>query len=326
MAKLFHPFLLGTAIALTRAAVPLNASFSQIQTPAEQAPTDQMAAGLDAYAADEDPPIFDDPAKAVDDFKAKLAANDFDGLAKLLGLNAEKLKAGEGAMDTFALIREGAARNVVVRDLEGRKIIQLGDRLWPLPFPITKGDDGKWAFDTYVGLEEIVNRRVGENELEAIDTVQAYVDAQKEYASQDRDADGVLEYAQKLISTPGQTDGLYWPADQGDGESPVGDAISEAALEKAKAGQGYFGYRFRIVTSQGDNIAGGRYDYVINGNMIGGFALIAWPVSYAETGVKTFVVNQQGIVYERDLGPSTEQIVPFIDRFDPDDKWDVVPD
>jgi len=326
MAKLFHPFLLGTAIALTRAAVPLNASFSQIQTPAEQAPTDQMAAGLDAYAADEDPPIFDDPAKAVDDFKAKLAANDFDGLAKLLGLNAEKLKAGEGAMDTFALIREGAARNVVVRDLEGRKIIQLGDRLWPLPFPITKGEDGKWAFDTYVGLEEIVNRRVGENELEAIDTVQAYVDAQKEYASQDRDADGVLEYAQKLISTPGQTDGLYWPADQGDGESPVGDAISEAALEKAKAGQGYFGYRFRIVTSQGDNIAGGRYDYVINGNMIGGFALIAWPVSYAETGVKTFVVNQQGIVYERDLGPSTEQIVPFIDRFDPDDKWDVVPD
>lgn len=326
MAKLFHPFLLGTAIALSLATVPLNAAFSQTQTPADQAPTDQMAAGLDAYAANEDPPVFDDPTKAVDDFKSKLAANDFDGLAKLLGLNAEKLKAGEGAMDTFALIREGAARNVVVRDLEGRKILQIGDRLWPLPFPITKGEDGKWAFDTYVGLEEIVNRRVGENELEAIDTVQAYVDAQKEYASQDRDADGVLEYAQKLISTPGQTDGLYWPSDQGDGESPVGDAISEAALEKAKAGEGYFGYRFRILTSQGDNIAGGRYDYVINGNMIGGFALIAWPVSYAETGVKTFVVNQQGIVYERDLGPSTEQIVPFIDRFDPDDKWKVTAD
>jgi len=304
--------------------MPVGVSFAQTQASAEQAPTDQMAA--DAYAADEDPPVFDDPAKAVDEFKAKLAANDFAGLAKLLGLNAEKLKAGEGAMDTFALIRAGAARNVVVRDLEGRKIIQIGDRLWPLPFPLTKGEDGKWAFDTYVGLEEILNRRVGENELEAIDTVQAYVDAQQEYASRNRDADGVLEYAQKLTSTPGQTDGLYWPAGQGDGESPVGDAISEAALEKAKAGQGYFGYRFRILTSQGDNIAGGRYDYVINGNMIGGFALIAWPVSYAETGVKTFVVNQQGIVYERDLGPSTEEIVPFIDRFNPDDKWDVVPD
>lgn len=326
MAKLFHPFLLGTAIVLTLATVPLNASFSQTPAPAEQVPTAQMAAGLDAYAADGDPPVFDDPAKVVDEFKAKLAANDFDGLAKLLGLSAEKLKAGEGAMDTFALIREGAARNVVVRDLEGLKIIQIGDRLWPLPFPITKGEDGKWAFDTYVGLEEIVNRRVGENELEAIETAVAYVDAQKEYASQDRDADGVLEYAQKLVSAPGQTDGLYWSADQGDGESPVGDSISEAALEAAKAGQGYFGYRFRILAAQGDNIAGGRYDYVINGNMIGGFALIAWPVSYGETGVKTFVVNQHGIVYERDLGPSTEQIVPFIDRFDPDGKWSVVAD
>ncbi|MEI2301662.1 DUF2950 domain-containing protein [Ensifer sp. MJa1] len=324
MTKLFNPLLLGTALALVT--LSTTGAFSQTQPAADQPLATQMPADIDVYAAEEDPPEFDDPAKAVDEFKAKLAANDFDGLAKLLGLKAEQLKSSEGVMDTFALIREGAARNVVVRDLEGRKIIQIGDRLWPLPFPITKGEDGKWAFDTYVGLEEIVNRRVGENELEAIETVQAYVDAQKEYASQDRDADGVLEYAQKLISTPGQTDGLYWPADQGDGESPVGDAISEAALEKAKAGEGYFGYRFRILTSQGDNIAGGRYDYIINDNMIGGFALIAWPVSYAETGVKTFVVNQQGIVYERDLGQSTEAIVPFIDRFDPDDKWTVVQD
>ncbi|OCP05515.1 MULTISPECIES: DUF2950 domain-containing protein [unclassified Ensifer] len=324
MTKLFNPLLLGTALAL--AAMPIGASFSQTQPPEDQPPAYQMPTEIDAYAAEEDPPAFDDPAKAVEEFKAKLAANDFDGLAKLLGLNAKKLKDSEGVKDTFTLIREGAARNVVVRDLEGRKILQIGDRLWPLPFPLTKGEDGKWAFDTYVGLEEIVNRRVGENELQAIETVQAYVDAQKDYAAQDRDADGVLEYAQKLISTPGQTDGLYWPASQGDGESPVGDAISEAALEKAKAGEGYFGYRFRILTSQGDNIAGGRYDYVINDNMIGGFALIAWPVTYAETGVKTLLVNQQGIVYERDLGPSTEAIVPFIDRFDPDDKWNVVED
>ncbi|WP_234803920.1 DUF2950 domain-containing protein [Ensifer adhaerens] len=346
MTKLFNSLLLGSAMALVLVATPIGSAYSQDKPPADkpagdqpagdqpagdqpaadQPPADQMVGGLDVYAAAEDPPVFDDPAKAIDEFKAKLAADDFDGLAKLLGLNAEKLKDSEGVKDTFALIREGAARNVVVRDLEGRKILQIGDRLWPLPFPLTKGDDGKWAFDTYVGLEEIVNRRVGENELQAIDTVEAYVDAQKEYASEDRDSDGVLEYAQKLISTPGQTDGLYWPADQGDGESPVGDAISEAALEKAKAGEGYFGYRFRILTSQGDNIAGGRYDYVINDNMIGGFALIAWPVTYAETGVKTFVVNQQGIVYERDLGPSTEAIVPFIDRFDPDDKWAVVDD
>lgn len=313
MTKLIHTLLMGSAVSFVLAVAPLPDALAQAPAPAS----------IDAYAAAEDSPAFDDPSKAVEAFKSALAADDFDGLARLLGLDAMKLKASEGAMETFALIREGASRNVVVRDLEGSKIIEIGDRLWPLPFPLTKGEDGKWAFDTYVGLEEIVNRRVGENEIEAIETVRAYVEAQKEYAATDRDADGVFEFAQKLISSPAQTDGLYWPADQGDGESPVGDAISEAALEEAKAGEGYFGYRFRILSSQGDNIAGGRYDYVINGNMIAGFALIAWPVKYAETGVKTFVVNQQGIVYERDLGPSTEAIVPFIDRFDPDDKWTV---
>jgi len=322
MSKLFHILLLGSALSLSLTVALIDVASAQAHQPAQA----QGSASIDDYAAAEDPPVFDDPAKAVDAFKSALAGNDFDGLAKLLGLDPAKLKTGEDAMETFALIREGAARRVVVRDLEERKVIQIGDRLWPLPFPLTKGEDGKWAFDTYVGLEEIVNRRVGENELEAIDTARAYVEAQKDYASQDRDADGVFEYAQKLISSPGQTDGLYWPADQGDGDSPVGDAISEAALERAKAGQGYFGYRFRILSSQGDNIAGGKYDYVINGNMIAGFALIAWPVQYADTGVKTFVVNQQGIVYERDLGPSTEAIVPFIDRFDPDDKWAVVND
>ena len=316
MSKLFHPLLFGPAIALTLAVATIDLSFAQVEPPEN----------IEDYAAAEDPPVFDDPVKAVEALRSALAANDFDGVAKLLGLDAAKLRTGEGAMDTFTQIREGAARNIHVRDLEGRKIIEIGDRLWPLPFPISKGEDGKWAFDTYVGLEEIVNRRVGENELEAIETARAYVEAQKDYANQDRDADGVLEYAQKLISNPGQTDGLYWPADQGDGESPVGDAISEAALERAKAGEGYFGYRYRILTSQGDNIAGGRYDYVINDNMIAGYGLIAWPVKYAETGVKTFVLNQQGIVYERDLGPNTEEIVPFIDRFDPDDKWAVVND
>ncbi|MCA1404479.1 DUF2950 domain-containing protein [Ensifer sp. IC3342] len=322
MTKLLHGLLFGSAVSLA-CVLAIDAAVAQAEQP-DQA--QQPAGIIDDYAAAEDPPAFDDPMKAVEAFKARLAANDFDGLTKLLGLDAAKVKTGEGAMENFALIREGAARRVVVEDVDNRKIVEIGDRLWPFPFPIVKGEDGKWAFDTYVGLEEIINRRVGENELEAIEAARAYVEAQKDYASEDRDADGVLEYAQKLISSPGQTDGLYWPADQGTGESPVGDAISEAALEKAKAGEGYFGYRFRILTSQGDNIAGGKYDYVINDNMIAGFGLIAWPVTYAETGVKTFVVNQQGIVYERDLGSSTEAIVPFIDRFNPDDKWTVVAD
>ena len=142
---------------------------------------------------------------------------------------------------------------------------------------------------------------------------------------QDRDGDGVREYAQKLISSAGKTDGLYWPPDQGDGDSPAGRLRIRRSL-KASKGEGYFGYQFRILTGQGDNIAGGAYDYVINGNMIGGFALIAWPAKYGETGVNTFAVNQQGIVYQTDLGPSTDAIVKYIERFNPDDSWEVVND
>jgi Protein of unknown function (DUF2950) len=283
----------------------------------------QETVGWDDYVSEQDPPLFGDPAEAVEAFKATLAADDFDAFAGLLGLDPAKLRTGEGIMDTYAKIREGAARRVIVRDEGDQKELDIGRELWPLPFPITKGDDGKWAFDTYAGIEEIIARRVGENELQAIATVRSYVDAQLDYASEDRDADGVLEYAQKLVSSEGQTDGLYWSADRGDGDSPAGSFVDEAQLDKSGAGNGYFGYRFRILKGQGDNISGGAYDYVINGNMIAGFALVAWPVTYGETGVNTFAVNQRGIVYETDLGPNTEAIVPYIDRFNPDEKWNL---
>ncbi len=255
-----------------------------------------------------------------------MAANDFDGVAKLLGLDADKLRQADGVMDTFAQIRDAAAQKVVVVDTEDGKLLQFGDKLWPFPFPVLKGDDGKWAFDTQAGLEEIVNRRVGENELEAIATMRQYVEAQTDYASEDRDDDGVEEFAQKLVSSKGTTDGLYWPADQGSGESPAGEFVDQAELEDASKGEGYFGYRFRILTGQGDKVAGGAYDYVINGNMIAGLGLIALPVKYGETGVNTFAVNHHGIVYQIDLGPSTEAIVKYIDRFNPDDSWEVVND
>ena len=292
---------------------------------ADTMPTDEDY-GIFDYEAQEEPPLFDDPAPAIEDLKVALAANDFDGVAKLLGLDARKLREADGVMDTFAQIREAAAKKIVVVDTEGGKILQFGGKLWPFPFPVLRGDDGKWAYDTQAGLEEIVNRRVGENELQAIATMREYVEAQNDYASEDRDEDGVEEFAQKLVSSSGATDGLYWPADQGSGESPAGDFVNQAELKVASKGEGYFGYRFRILTGQGDNIAGGAYDYVINGNMIGGFALLAWPVKYAETGVSTFAVNQQGIVYQTDLGPSTEAIVKHIERFNPDDSWEVVND
>ena len=281
---------------------------------------------ISSFAASEKSPAFGDPAAAIEAFKAALVANDLPALAKLIGLDAEKLKSDEDAASTFAQIREAAAKQLTVEDLGDRKLLRLGEKLWPFPFPLVKDKDGKWAFDTTAGLEEIVNRRVGENELEAINTMRAYVDAQRQYALQDWDDDGVLEYAQKLISSPGKTDGLYWPPDQGDGDSPVGDFADQAALDKAKQGEGYFGYKFRILTGQGDNVAGGRYDYVINGNMIAGFALLAWPAKYGETGVTTFAVNQQGVVYQVDLGQATESMATGIRRFNPDDAWSVVND
>jgi hypothetical protein len=245
-------------------------------------------------------------------------------VAKLLGLDPAKLAKAKNIKDTFESIRERAAKLFSIREDGEQRVIVLGDEVWPFPFPVRKTGEGKWAFDTEAGIEEIINRRIGENELEAIKTVRSYVDAQKDYASEDRDDDGVLEFAQKLISSDGKTDGLYWPADQGDGDSPAGPFVSEQQLSKAKAGNGYFGYRFRILTGQGDNVAGGRYDYVINGNMIAGFGLIAWPVKYAETGVETFVVNQAGLVYQKDLGPNTEAIAKGIVRFNPDKRWEIV--
>jgi hypothetical protein len=286
----------------------------------------QEAPDISAFAAADEPPAFDTPEAAVETFRSALTASDTGPLARLLGLDPARLGADENSAPTFAALREGAARQLLVADEGDRRLLRVGAKLWTLPFPLVKGSDGRWAFDTYAGLEEIVNRRVGENELEAIATARAYVEAQKDYASEDRDDDGVLEYAQKLISSVDATDGLYWPADPVHGESPAGPAIDQDRLDGAAGGDGYFGYRFKVLAGQGDNIAGDAYDYVINGNMIGGFALLAWPVRYAETGVKTFAVNQHGIVYEADLGPATGQIAVHIDRFNPDESWSVVHD
>jgi hypothetical protein len=287
------------------------------------APVVAQELGLEKYLGDT-APQFADPAAAVDAFKAALAANDMDGVARMLGLDPVKLKDAEGLAERFAEIRQGAQKLLTVSGGDDRRIISLGDMVWPFPFPVVKGADGKWAFDTKAGIEEIVNRRVGENELQAIATARAYVDAQRDYAADDHDEDGVQEYAQKLVSSEGKTDGLYWPLEQGDGDSPAGSFVNQAAMDKAKAGDGYFGYRFRILRAQGNQVAGGRYDYVINDNMIAGFALIAWPVSYAETGVKTFLVSHAGIVYEKDLGPDTEETVKGTLRFNPNSTWEVV--
>jgi hypothetical protein len=223
--------------------------------------------------------------------------------------------------------------NRLVRESETRRALEVGPEHWPFPVPLVQ-KERRWFFDTPAGVEELVNRRIGRNELETLQAVRAYVEAQRDYASRDRDGDEVHEYAQKIISTPGAKDGLFWPPDF-DGEiSPLGPLAADAATEgysrKGRnpdaAPQPFHGYLFKILTRQGGRAPGGKYDYVINGNMIGGFALVAWPAEYGESGVMTFVVNQQGRVYQKDLGPNTAKTSAALKEYDPDKSWTVSPD
>ncbi|APO75277.1 hypothetical protein AM571_CH02468 [Rhizobium etli 8C-3] len=303
------PLLLGTALSLAFA----GPSATQMQT------------NLSEFAAGT-PPSFDDPSAALQRFKAVLSNDDLDGLANLLGLDAAKLRSSKEAMISYGLIREGAARQLRLQAVGDRQIVEVGEVLWPLPFPLSQDKDGKWAFDTEVGLQEIVNRRIGENELATIQTMQEYVTAQREYASEDRDGDGVYEYAEKLISSPGKVDGLYWDPSVHGEESPASALIETAAFDRAKRGEGYYGYRYRILTRQGDNVLGGKQSYIVNGNMTGGFALLAWPVKYRVTGVQTFIINSVSVIYQRDLGPQTEDRAAAIKDFNPDSDWTVVSD
>lgn len=221
----------------------------------------------------------------------------------------------------------------VVDDSEDRAVLETGAEQIPFPVPLVK-KDGRWYFDTAAGVEEIINRRIGRNELDALASMRAYVDAQREYAGRDHDGDEVLEYAQKLVSSPGEQNGLFWPPGA-DGElSPLGPYLAfaqEAGYEFSTDGpdaepQPFRGYYFRILTKQTKAAPGGKYNYIINGNMIGGFALVAWPAVYDETGIMTFIVNQQGRVYQKDLGSGTEKDVKKMKEYDPDSSWVVSPD
>jgi len=218
--------------------------------------------------------------------------------------------------------------NRLARDSATRMVIEVGPNLWPFPVPLVNVAGG-WQFDAAEGLEEIQNRRIGRNELEVLRVMRAYVQAQREYASRDRDGDDVLEFAQRISSSPGRTDGLFWPTEVNGEISPLGPFVAEAQ------GEGYFkkspetgngarpfrGYLYKVLTRQGKHAPGGKYDYIINGNMIGGFAMVAWPADYGESGVMTFIVNQQGRVYQRDLGASTSKTVRKMQDYDPDTNW-----
>jgi hypothetical protein len=279
---------------------------------------------LDRFIGDE-PETFKTDTEALEALKVRLTARDKAGLAKLLGLNLEEVGQTEDFEARVETLGKAATERISLEeDGPDRRKVILGGEVWPFPFPIVKAGD-TWTFDTIAGLEEAVIRRIGENELETISNMRAYVGAQEEYAAEDRDGDGVSEFAQQVKSDAGKQNGLYWPAEEFGEESPIASFIIEAkAIGPSTAKTGYFGYRYKILKGQGSNIAGGRYDYVINGNMLAGFALVAWPAEYGVTGVKTFLVSHHGSVYEKDLGESTVDVASKITRFDPDDSWSLL--
>lgn len=205
-------------------------------------------------------------------------------------------------------------------------IAYLGENEWPFPAPLVKTSTG-WKFDGTAGLEEIKDREIGRNELAAIAACETYGDVQLEYFSSDRQGDGYLQFAQKINSTPGKFDGLYWSNANGEDMSPIGPFVAQAAAAEtgpAGAAVPLSGYYFKILTAQGDAAVGGARSYLVNGRMLAGFALVAWPAEYGVTGTSTFLVNQQGIVYQKDLGADSAKIARAIDQFNPDSTWQKV--
>ena len=292
--------------------------------------------------------LFASPEEARQALVDAAKAKDRAALAEIFGPDNDKLLSGDPVQDDHELDQFVAAldqsANLQPSPTGDKVTLTVGADNWPFPIPIVKQGD-KWRFDTKAGTEEILNRRIGENELSAIAACRAYVLAQWEYFTEgDHDNDGVAEYAQHFASSPGQKDGLYWETVEGEKPSPMGALVAAARLEgytntgKPRAVAAttekekdaprqrnpYHGYYFKILKKQGAHAPGGKYDYVINGNMIGGYALIAYPDKWGGSGVMTFIVNQQGRVYQKNLGANTAKIAPEIKEYDPDSTWKLV--
>jgi Protein of unknown function (DUF2950) len=279
---------------------------------------------------------FATPNEAVAALVAAADAQNRDELHAIFGPTITNIQNPDRVQATNDLTRFARAldtTNWLEQETNGQYTLEIGADSWPFPIPLVT-QDGKWFFDTAAGEQELLNRRIGKNELSTLEVVRAYVGAQREYASADRNGDSVLQFAQRFVSSDGKKDGLYWPPEL-DGEiSPLGPLVAYAESKgyslKGKDSEGnyepYNGYYFKILTRQGKNAPGGAYNYVINGNMIGGFALVAWPAEYGKSGIMTFIVNQQGLVYQKDLGEKTAKVASSMKRYDPDPTWQLSPD
>jgi len=277
---------------------------------------------------------FASPEAAIEALVSAVRAEDAAKVITIFGENSEDLVlTGVDEVDrrNWASFADAyaAANKVVVED--DHATLYVGAELWPFPVALRKTGD-QWLFDTGAARDEILFRRIGENELTALRILRSYMRAQYEYFSEDRDDDGVLEFAQHVLSSAGERDGLYYPAAEGEPESPFGPAIAVASAEgysyadtgRSAEPEPYYGYYFKVLTRQGPQAPGGAFDYVINGNMVAGFGMIAFPADYGVSGVMSFLVGRNGEIYERDLGTATISIAADIEEFDPTPEWELV--
>ncbi len=269
------------------------------------------------------------PEEAVKELIASVKSGDTKAMLAVLGAGSKDIvQSGDAVADKAGrerFVKSYEEANQLEKSGDSKVVLSTGKDQWPFPIPIVK-DAAGWRFDTKAGKEEVINRRIGRNELYMIQSIKAYVDAQREYYLRNPQQDKLSHYAQRFMSAQGRKDGLYFPTKAGEQASPLGPLFESAKTEGYTKGEGgkpspYHGYHFRILKSQGPDAPGGAYNYVAQGKMIGGHALIAWPATYGNSGVMTFMINHDGVVYEKDLGPDTAAAVQKITKFNPDKTW-----
>jgi Protein of unknown function (DUF2950) len=273
---------------------------------------------------------FKTPDEAATALVQAVRVNDNRGILSVLGPDGSQIASSGDPTEDKAIrdqfVSAYDAKHQLTMEGDNKAVLIVGRDDFPFPIPLVRAS-GTWKFDTAAGRREILSRRIGRNELNAIQASLAYYDAQYEYAEKDRMGAGVRTYAQRIVSHPGKKDGLYWPASQGGDESPLGELVANAAHDGYRVGGDrapFHGYYYKILTRQGAEAKGGELDYVVGGNMIGGFALVAYPAVYGSSGVMTFVVNHNGVVYQKDLGPRTDRVAERMTSFDPGRGWETV--
>lgn len=304
----------GWLLTITRLVLILTAVF--LSVPASAATTKQKT--------------FASPEQAVQALVDSLKKNDQIALKALFGPESVQLvSSGDPVIDQHRRERFLAAHEELKRldrDGKNKAVLVIGKNEWPFPIPIIMSKN-RWRFDTPAGIQEIINRRIGANELDTIQTCLAFIDAQQEYAMNDYDGNGLLDYAAKFWSDPGKKNGLYWQTGEGEAPSPLGELFAKAKAEGYTMKSGdegprpYHGYLYRILTGQGKHAKGGAYDYLVKGQLLGGVALVAYPAQYGASGVMTFLVNHDGVVYQKDLGRKTAETASAIKLFDPGPGW-----